>query len=515
MRATLARFLASRQPLQFVCWFVAVLLLEYPSLLEPPVWDSAMGIFPAAIYLYETGFDIRSLLQQGNWWEGGPNVHSLSLLTWFIAAVMKVTDSPETTFAVVHLLTFGVFAWTLLLFTRVLTSFGLAAPTVLAAAGFLLLMPVVLVQAGYMYTESLVMAASVAAWSYWRENRRGLAVAVCVVGLFVKLTAIAIAACVLFVVVVSARPLRRASGVMVLAIPAAVFVNLSLASWLGASPRPRSSWGTPQALMASLVDRIQAVPDLLWLFVGALLSTILYVLLRIRRDRGLDVLTRDDPDSGSRLICLAMPLVLSAGVVVMIYDGVLFLPRYLVPAVPFAIGSILLFAAAIRAERVAFVLLVGACLFSAANYGGRFYSPDYRSFSVVERSHAYRDFHAVQVDAIRRLAAKPAEIPAFVSREVDYMTSHRMMGYVQRPVANIHPIYLPPHRQRTLDQFPEEFFLLRTNSGHGGEEMDRLLKAARNSAAYSVSPWTIDRAGFRAVFYWVRRIGASPEAPSP
>ena len=92
-----------------------------------------MGIFPPAIYLYETNFDIRSLLQQGNWWEGGPNVHSLSLLTWIIAAVMTLTDSPQTTIAIVHLLTFGVFAWTLLLFQRLLRSYGLAAPTVFAA----------------------------------------------------------------------------------------------------------------------------------------------------------------------------------------------------------------------------------------------------------------------------------------------------------------------------------------------------------------------------------------------
>ena len=502
-----AWFFARPPFLQFAFWFLVVLALKHASLLEPPVWDSAMGIFPPAIYLYETNFDIRSLLQQGNWWEGGPNVHSLSLLTWIIAAVMKLTDSPQTTFAVVHLLTFGVFAWTLLLFSRVLRSYGLAAPTVLAAASFLLLMPVVLVQAGYMYTDSLVMAASVAAWSYWREDRHGLAILVCVIGLFVKLTAIAIAASVFVVVLLSAWPLRKRTIVTIAAIPAALLVNRSLASWLGASPRPQSSWGTPQALMASLVDRLQAVPDLMWLFVGALLSSVLYALLRIRRDRGLDFLSRNDPDSRSRLICLAMPLALSAGVVAMVYDNVLFLPRYLLPAVPFAIGSILLLAAAIRAERVAFVLLVGACLLSATNYRGRFYAPNYSSFSVVERSHAYRDFHAVQVEAIRLLATKPVGIPAFVSREIDYMTSHRMMGYVEEPVANIHPIYQPPHRQRALNQFPEEFFLVQTNIGHGGGEMNRLVETARASDAYSVSPWMFDRAGFHARFYWVRRVG--------
>ena len=53
-----------------------------------------------------------------------------------------------------------------------------------------------LVQAGYIYTESLVLAASVAAWACWREDRRGLAVLFCVLGVFTKLTAVAIAASV-------------------------------------------------------------------------------------------------------------------------------------------------------------------------------------------------------------------------------------------------------------------------------------------------------------------------------
>ena len=58
---------------------------------------------------------------------------------------------------------------------------------------------------------------------------------------------------------------------MIAAIPCALFVNLSLASWMGANPRSGSGWGTPQALMASLVERLQAVPDLMWLCGGGIL----------------------------------------------------------------------------------------------------------------------------------------------------------------------------------------------------------------------------------------------------
>ena len=92
-------------------------------------------------------------------------------------------------------------------------------------------------------------------------------------------------------------------------------------------------------------------------------------------------------------------------------------------------------------NRVAFALLVGASLLSAANYGGRFYAPEYGRFSIVERSHAYRDFHAVQVEAIRLLVRKPVGIPAFVGKEVDYMTSTD--DGIRRETDRKHPPDLP------------------------------------------------------------------------
>lgn len=501
-----SRFLASAPPVQVGFWFLVVLVVKRASLFEPPVWDSVMGVFPPAVFLYETGFDIVGLLQQPNWWEGGPNVHSLSLLTWVIAAVMKLTGSPVATFAILHLLTFLAIAWSLQLFTRVLSSYGLAAGTVLAAASFLLFMPVVFVQVGYIYTESLVMAASVAAWAYWREERFGLAVAACVIAIFLKLTAIAIAASVFAVALLSARRLGVRRTATFALIPLALFVYRALPGWLGASQRTAANWGAPEALLQQFVLRMHAVPDLQWLLVAGLICPLIYVALCIWRDRGFDFLTRADTESRSKLICLAMPGIFVAGVVAMAYDHRIPLTRYLLPAIPFAIGSILLLAASIRAERVAQALLIGATVFSMFNHDGRFYSPNYNSFSVVERSSAYRDFLAVQMQAIRALESKPDAIPAFVGKEVDYMTSDRMMGYVDEPIANTYPIYIPPYQQRSLEQFPDEFLLLRTNVGHGGMEIGRLVEAAKQSPDYTVKAQMFKQSGFRAVLYGVRRV---------
>jgi hypothetical protein len=171
-----ARVLALPRGAQLGIWLAVIFALKAGSLFEPPVWDSAMGVFPPAIYLYETGFDIRDLLQQGNWWQGGPNVHSLSLFTWFLALVITLTQSATATFAIVHVTTFVLVAWSLVLFTRVLSDYGLTPRVVLASAVFLLLMPLVLVQVGYLYTESWVMALGIAAWARWHEGRIGSAV---------------------------------------------------------------------------------------------------------------------------------------------------------------------------------------------------------------------------------------------------------------------------------------------------------------------------------------------------
>ena len=108
-------------PLQFYFWFAVVFALKAISIFEPPVWDSAMGVFPPAIYLYESQLDIRGLLQEGNWWQGGSNVHSLSLFTWFVVFVMTLTDSAPATFAIIHLMTFVLFAWSVVVLTRLLT----------------------------------------------------------------------------------------------------------------------------------------------------------------------------------------------------------------------------------------------------------------------------------------------------------------------------------------------------------------------------------------------------------
>ena len=174
-------------------WFLVIVALNQGMLFAPPVWDTAMGVFPPALYLYQNSFDIGSLILEENWWQGGPNVHSLSLVTWIIAAVMKVTGDPGATFLALHVSTFFLMAWGLMVYGRLLRGFGFGPVAAVAGCAFVLVFTVHLVQVSYMYTEIPVMVCSIAAVNLWRRGRIDFAIWICVLALFIKFTAVVLA----------------------------------------------------------------------------------------------------------------------------------------------------------------------------------------------------------------------------------------------------------------------------------------------------------------------------------
>ena len=44
--------LTARPAVLLLSFFALILAIDFTALREPPVWDSAASIFPAAIYLY-------------------------------------------------------------------------------------------------------------------------------------------------------------------------------------------------------------------------------------------------------------------------------------------------------------------------------------------------------------------------------------------------------------------------------------------------------------------------------
>ncbi len=507
-----ARLLERPVAVQLGLWLLAILGLEGGSLLEPPVWDSAMGAFPPAIHLYESGFDIRSLLAEDGWWLGGPNVHSLSLFTWLVALVMTATESAVATFAIVHLVTFVGVAGSLVLFTRVLRLDGFAPGTVLAAAAFVLLMPLVLVQVGSLYTESWVMALGIAAWAAWREGRPGIATLLCVLALFVKLTAVALVGCLAAALLVSRRPSGIRRVLLLASLPAAYWLNRSLPGWLDARIFEGPRWGDARVLAEALVVRLGAIPDVTLLLAAALLGTVCHLRVLWRRGARPADLLGADWRTGARLIALAMPFAFSAGIIASLFSQTIFLPRYLVPIMPFCVVSILLWARTCGREGWVRIGLVLGSLIHLVNFDGLLYAPEHQSFSIVERSHAYRDFHRLQTDLIEALETVPEDLPVYVSKEIDYMVSHPMMGYVDDPLPQVRPIYRAPHRGRPIEELPEEFVLVFSNAGHGGEEMVRIVRAAQADPGREVRGLPFERDGFSGSMFWIRRSAPGSDA---
>jgi hypothetical protein len=498
------KFLTGSGWVQTGVWLALITALKFPDLVEPPVWDSAMGVFPPAIYLYESSFDIFGLLRESSWWQGGPNVHSLSLLTWFIAIVMVVTQSPVVTFLVVHALTFTAVAWALFLYTRTLFSHRIGPSTVVAAGLVVILMPVVLVQVGYMYEEILVLVFSIAAWDRWRHDKPVAALFYCSIGIFIKLTGVPVALSIMLAIMICPKRWNLRRGLVFALIPAVVFINLSLPAWLGAEPIHEGKW-LVTSYYRDAASRLAAVPDLMLVVYLGVAGSVLFCAHLLSNKRLLDFITNPSDENSSIVVCLLMPVVFIAGVIFQVHHEMLLLSRYLVPLIPFAIGSILLYSQLINRQRAALVLFLAIAGFSVINTNGVFYPDNTKSFSVIERSHSYRDVHMLQKDLLNVIENSHDDIPIYVTREIWYMASHPMMGYITREKPDLRPIFRDDYRNRELHEYPDEFMLLLSYGKHGGQTMENIYHLAESSGLYQISKNVFERSGFEAVLLHIKK----------
>jgi hypothetical protein len=77
---------------------------------------------------------------------------------------------------------------------------------------------------------------------------------------------------------------------------------------------------------------------------------------------------------------------------------------------------------------------------------------------------------------------------------------------------HVEPIYLPLYRDLPLERFPEEFLLLYTNPGHGGQEIARLVEEASGMPGVGIRIRRFEQGGFQAALYWIRKDGFEEQA---
>ena len=405
--------------------FVLLLVAKWPVLDQPPVWDGSKTVFPAAITLAHHNFDLGYLLRQPSYFDGGPNTHGLSLVTWITAAAYwTLGDRPGLILPLLHLLHFAFAAGAI----AMLWSIGrrtLGAFLALGLAATVAVFPMFFVQAGYLYMEMPILAFSAAAVHAWLARRDGRAAAWATASALVKPSGTIVTGALLLATLLTTGDLRKnwkdtlARGALLAAGPLMVAAaHFAL--------RPKQVYGI--GTIGATLGYLKSVPDLA-ILLGAFLLATLWL-----RPRGGDRVF---------LVCLAMTVSFFCFYLALVPLGssVPILTRYYLQLFPFLLLGLLCLVAQ-RSRRAAGGLLLVAALFFLANREGHFY-PDRgtTNFAITERSMAYVDLMELQDLGLRSLVEVAGETPVFYGLSESYRLAYPEMGHEQTPPANGHCIY--------------------------------------------------------------------------
>lgn len=487
--------------------FVFLLIFKWPQWDQPPVWDGSKSVFPAAITLAHTDFDLPHLLRQPSYFDGGPNIHGLSLITWITAAAYwTLGDRPDVILPFLHLLHLMLAAGAVALLWRIAAD-ALDPGLALGTAATIAVFPLFLVQAGYLYLEMPILAFSAAAALSWLRGRTGWAAVWATASALVKSSGTVIAGALVLCTLASAgdwrHKLRRCALL--------IFGPLAVAATQWAlHPSTALGVGSLRATLGFLLS----VPDLaliLVLFPVAFLVTALTT--RPWSTRQIDP---EQPSCPRRvqLLCQATFLSFVAFYLALVPLGasVRVLPRYYLQLFPFAlIGLVTLVAS--HSRRAAGGLLFMAALFFLANREGHFYpDPATTNFAITERSMAYVELAQLQDLGLRTVVEAAGETPVFYGLSESYRLSFPEMGHGQTRPANGHCIYFEsPYLLARLEDFPPAFFVLYDYPWLGGAEARQVVHQAQSDPRYDVEVATLRVGRFESYLARVeRRVTAPP-----
>ena len=483
---------------QFLVAFSIILVLKWGTLTQPPVWDSTMGLFPAAITLATNGFDVLGLLQMPGFLEGGPNTHSLSVVTLGTAAVLNTTGGGTTGFVVLHLLHFALAAAALVALLHFAQPvLGLGASAVLCLS--VLLFPVFSAQVGHLYFEVPLFLCAILSLLAWSNQRFWPAVLWATLAVWVKEPGIIVPATLAMATLLERRLLaEKLKRVGQVAFPAALLMGTTsflnrLASAGSEGPVLLPSVETAAGVWHYLDRYLFGVPDLLALIVlflaGALfLGRPMVSALRVSESgRGAEA----GDQAALRVMGYSGLLILSFLLLFLLFLPVAtgfteVLTRYYVVIIPFLLLWLGYGAKRLLVGRVsspAAVTLSVLCGFFALNSGGAFYPPDIDTDapgndpSLTERSNAYRRLLALELEATRHLATLPATAQIYYGHPEHYLFNYPGMGYVDTPLANGHNLFLErlPQDPQAL---PACLYMLYNYGWLGGELMRVLIQYA-------------------------------------
>lgn len=482
-----------------LCFFV-LLVTRSHVLQQPPTWDGAMGMTPAALTLASSGFDVFELLKQPTYQDGGPNTHGTSLATLATAAVIRLAGSYASALPVLHL---GSFFTAAVLVAGVYVLVARATGTRragLLAAGLTFLYPPFLVQASDVYLDLPLAAAMIWALVFAMEDRRVLTIVAATVAVWIKPTGVILLPALAYLMITAERddnPVRRLAP---LVIPTGLAAAIFLITSSGANSSETLTVGE-RLLVTLYITSWHTLrnPSLLTLFA---LSVIAPVTAAFRSRR-----TAPPPRRIVRLVGGSTLVVVSTLAFYffnpLVTAGHALLPRYTVTLAP---ALVVLFTTSmwVRRQRIASAGVAVGCVVLVAAAPGWLTPGGPNNYALSERDLAYESHLAVQQRAIRDLEVLASELPVYVDHFTYFRFKYPEMGWVDDQPMHMTPVHLSEDEMHKIESMPDEFALLFEHPWLGGEILRSIWDAAASSGRHTVEVHPYESGGFENYVVVVR-----------
>ncbi len=493
---------------RFSLVFLLILVLKWDTLLQPPVWDTAMGLFPPAITLAENGFDLLELLAMPGYQEGGPNAHSTSLVTFVTAGVLWMTGGGPLAFLLLHLLHFAVAAIALVALFRLarpVLGFGATALLVVIA----LLHPTFSTQVGYLYMEVPLFLFAVLSLVAWLERRFWPAVLWATLAYATKETGIIVPATLAATTLLEGRGLsdKARRVVQIVAPPVLWTAVFALMGRIAVARAEDFSFlpsldavfgGVGQYLARFLLN----VPDLL-VFIAAFAVTAVFSVKPVfgaLRAEPLEPPLRTPEQTATLVlgytgVLIVLFMLLFMVVLPALAGFTVVLPRYYVMVLPFLLlwfghGVRLMIGDRLPSSVAVCFVLLGA--YFAINANGALYPLDIDTEgpgndpALTERSNAYRRLQALEVEAIHALEALPEGVPVYYGHYEHYLLHYPGLGYAVGPLSNGHNFSVESLAELIRgDPMPPCVYALFNYPWLGGEKILGLIRFAETTPGLS------------------------------
>ncbi len=484
----------SGNPAVFILLFLLIFIAKWSTLTNPPLWDEAFSVFPAAGFLVEHRFSYALLLDQAPYHQGGPAAHGFSLHTFFVAALMSLLGDRSLLWASVRLAQWGLAAGTVLLLMRMIhdesdrhrvSSFLIAL--------CVMFHPVFLAQLGFMYLEIPVLFFTVLSLYFLKNEKYACLTASFFVAVLVKPSALILLFPICFVIILHHYSIRKAL-LLIIAVCAApiAFVFWSIA----AIPAMPDQAGLT---FYELVRRLHAnnihvyrvyllnAPDHI-LFLG--LSFCAAIPVIVSRVKNYFRKTKEDLDYRPIFSAFVLGYALFY---FLLYNYLQrtdthYLTRYYMLVYPFALVlSLDVIKKLFRMENRRYVCYIGLLLLVLLiNRRGILYpSLKYPSVAIAERSEEYMDAAIVTADYMRYLREDiPDDVPIYAALPDFFYSQYPSSGYVDRPMRNVARI----GDLTSSAEYPARFYLVYQYPWLGGQAILYVLRNPETALRYEVHP---------------------------